>query len=117
MTTIVFGLLDLMTSPVCNFSVLLICSRACAALVSLIAHSHKVMFFGLQETRDSLKQAFESLFEKYGKEFDDDDEIDILSLKVVKKSNTRSKEVQKPRKFGYLYQKEGKIYLRGSSFY
>lgn len=63
------------------------------------------MFFGLQETRDSLKQAFESLFEKYGKEFDDDDEIDILSLKVVKKSNFKSKDIQRPRKFGYLYQK------------
>lgn len=65
------------------------------------------MFFGLQETRDSLKRAFENLFEKYDQEFDDDDEIDILSLKVVKKSNKKSAEGQKTRKFGFLYRKEG----------
>lgn len=63
--------------------------------------------FGLQKTRDSLKEAFESLFEKYGKEFDDDDEIDILSLEVVKKSNKNNSELQRPRKFGFLYKKEG----------
>lgn len=67
------------------------------------------MFFGLQETRDSLKRAFENLFDKYGQEFDDDDEIDILSLKVVKKSNKKNSEIQKPRKFGFLYHKEGKL--------
>lgn len=65
--------------------------------------------FGLQKTRDSLKEAFESLFEKYGKEFDDDDEIDIISLEVVKKSNKKDSELQRPRKFGFLYKKEGKI--------
>jgi hypothetical protein len=64
--------------------------------------------FGLQKTRDSLKEAFESLFEKYGKEFDDDDEIDIMSLEVVKKSNKSDLELQRPRKFGFLYRKEGK---------
>lgn len=64
--------------------------------------------FGLQKTRDSLKEAFESLFEKYGKEFDDDDEIDIMSLEVVKKSNKKDSELQRPRKFGFLYKKEGK---------
>lgn len=74
------------------------------------------MFFGLQETRDSLKQAFESLFEKYGKEFDDDDEIDILSLKVVKKSISKSREGQRPKKFGYLYQKDGKSILIVKTF-
>lgn len=65
--------------------------------------------FGLQKTRDSLKEAFESLFDKYGKEFDDDDEIDILSLEVVRKSTTKNgSNVQKPRKFGFLYKKTGK---------
>lgn len=64
--------------------------------------------FGLQKTRDSLKEAFENLFEKYGKEFDDDDEIDIISLEVVKKSNKKDSELQRPRKFGFLYKKEGK---------
>jgi hypothetical protein len=63
--------------------------------------------FGLQKTRDSLKDAFESLFEKYGKDFDDDDEIDILSLEVVKKSLNRNSNIQRPRKFGFLYQKKG----------
>lgn len=63
--------------------------------------------FGLQKTRDSLKEAFESLFDKYGREFDDDDEIDILSLEVVKKSTTKSSNIQKPRKFGFLYKKTG----------
>lgn len=65
--------------------------------------------FGLQKTRDSLKEAFENLFEKYGKEFDDDDEIDIISLEVVKKSNKKDSELQRPRKFGFLYKKKGKI--------
>lgn len=75
--------------------------------------------FGLQKTRDSLKEAFESLFEKYGKEFDDDDEIDIMSLEVVKKSNKKDSELQRPRKFGFLYKKDGKnkykndVYLTG----
>ena len=64
--------------------------------------------FGLQKTRDSLKEAFESLFEKYGREFDDDDEIDILSLEVVKKSSNKDSMIQKPRKFGFLYKKQGK---------
>lgn len=63
--------------------------------------------FGLQKTRDSLKEAFENLFEKYGREFDDDDEIDIMSLEVVRKSSKRDPEVQRPRKFGFLYKKEG----------
>ena len=112
LTTIVFGLLDLMTSAVGNLSTVLIYSRACWTAFN---SNCCAMFFGLQETRDSLKHAFENLFEKYGKEFDDDDEIDILSLKVVKKSNTKSKEVQRPRKFGYLYQKDGKINVLSSS--
>ena len=63
--------------------------------------------FSLQKTRDSLKQAFESLFEKYGRDFDDDDEIDILSLEVVKKSSKKDSLAQKPRKFGFLYKKQG----------
>lgn len=67
--------------------------------------------FGLQKTRDSLKEAFEILFEKYGKEFDDDDEIDIMSLEVVKKSNKKDPELQRPRKFGFLYKKEGTLNL------
>ena len=67
--------------------------------------------FGLQKTRDSLKEAFENLFEKYGKEFDDDDEIDIMSLEVVKKSTSMNSEMQKPLKFGFLYKKEGKNFI------
>ena len=67
--------------------------------------------FGLQKTRDSLKEAFESLFEKYGREFDDDDEIDILSLEVVKKSAKTNSEAQKPKKFGFLYKKDGILYI------
>ena len=67
--------------------------------------------FGLQKTRDSLKEAFESLFEKYGHEFEDDEEIDIISLEVVKKSANTSKNsnLQKPKKFGFLYKKEGML--------
>lgn len=65
------------------------------------------IMFGMQKTRDSLKQAFENLFDKYGREFDDDDEIDILSLEVVKKSTKKDSNVQKPRKFGFLYKKSG----------
>ena len=68
------------------------------------------MFFGLQETRDSLKRAFESLFDKYGQEFNDDDEIDILSLQVVKRGNKKNSELQRPRNFGYLYRKEGNCF-------
>lgn len=62
--------------------------------------------FGMQKTRDSLKEAFESLFEKYDREFDDDDEIDILSLEVVRKSTNRKSALQKPKKFGFLYKKK-----------
>ena len=62
--------------------------------------------FGMQKTRDSLKEAFESLFEKYDREFDDDDEIDILSLEVVRKSKNRKSALQKPKKFGFLYKKK-----------
>lgn len=62
--------------------------------------------FGMQKTRDSLKEAFESLFEKYGQEFEDDDEIDILSLEVVKKGRRNKSVLQKPKKFGFLYKKK-----------
>ncbi len=62
--------------------------------------------FGMQKTRDSLKEAFETLFEKYGREFEDDDEIDILSLEVVHKSRKKKSALQKPKKFGFLYKKK-----------
>lgn len=67
--------------------------------------------FGLQKTRDSLKEAFENLFKKYDREFENDDEIDIIKLKVVKKGDTLDKsndDIQKPKPFGYLYKKKGK---------
>lgn len=38
-----------------------------------------------EKTRQSLKDAFEDLFVKYGREFDDGDEIDIMNLRIVKK--------------------------------
>ena len=69
--------------------------------------------FGLQKTRDSLKDAFENLFEKYGHEFEDDEEIDIISLEVVKRSTNlrNNNNIQKPKKFGFLYKKEGIKYI------
>lgn len=76
------------------------------AVAAIIARAMSFLF-GLQKTRDSLKEAFEALFDKYGREFDDDDEIDIMSLEVVKHHQGRRTDAQRPKKFGFLYKKKG----------
>ncbi len=52
-------------------------------------------------TRESLKLAFDKLFAKYDREFDDDDEIDLSNMSVVKVGGHVMKE--KKRGFGTCY--------------
>lgn len=56
-----------------------------------------------EKTRLSLKDAFEDLFSRYDREFDEEDEIDIINLKVVKKGGFLSKS--KVAEFGEFYKK------------
>jgi hypothetical protein len=42
-------------------------------------------------TRQRLKHAFERLFDKYDKNFSEDDEIDIVNLQIVKRGRTLRK--------------------------
>lgn len=56
-----------------------------------------------EKTRLSLKDAFEDLFARYDREFDEEDEIDIINLKVVKKGGFLSKS--KVAEFGEFYKK------------
>src|SRR5258708_39681827 len=52
-------------------------------------------------TRQHLQNAFEGLFIKFDKNFDSDDEIDIMDLTVVKRGRTL--EAMKPLDFGDAY--------------
>src|ERR1700729_4106990 len=56
-------------------------------------------------TRESLKNAFESLFAKYGRSFDDDDEIDLVNLKIIKRGNHLTKI--KALRFGETFKGTG----------
>lgn len=55
------------------------------------------------QTRASLKSAFDNLFKKYGRDFADDDEIDLLDLEIVKGGNHIGRE--KRRDFGSCFKK------------
>lgn len=59
-----------------------------------------------EKTRLSLKDAFEELFAKYDREFEEEDEIDILNLKVVRKGGFLSKS--RIQEFGECYRKRTK---------
>ncbi len=74
--------------------------------------------FELQKTKDSLKQAFENLFEKYGREFEEDDEIDLFSLEVVKtgKQGIISVQSSRKQKFGYLYKNHKNLKDNGINY-
>lgn len=54
-------------------------------------------------TRASLKSAFDHLFCKYGRDFSDDDEIDLTDLSIVKLGKHVAQE--RPRDFGDCYRK------------
>lgn len=54
-------------------------------------------------TRASLKSAFDHLFLKYGREFADDDEIDLADLSIIKHGNHVARE--QPRYFGTCFKK------------
>jgi hypothetical protein len=53
------------------------------------------------QTRHSLRAVFENIFSKYGRHFDEDDEIDLLSLEVTKPGGHLAR-IQ-PLKFGRAY--------------
>jgi hypothetical protein len=55
------------------------------------------------QTRASLKSAFDNLFKKYGRDFADDDEIDLLDLEIVKGGKHIGRE--KRRDFGSCFKK------------
>lgn len=55
------------------------------------------------QTRASLKSAFDHLFRKYGRDFSDDDEIDLMGLEIVKGGKHIDK-VQ-PRYFGSCFKR------------
>lgn len=57
-------------------------------------------------TRASLKSAFDQLFCKYGREFDDDDEIDLTDLSIVNVGGHVVRE--RARGFGSCYRKSSK---------
>jgi Centromere protein Scm3 len=56
-----------------------------------------------EKTRLSLKDAFEDLFARYDREFEDEDEIDIVNLRVVRKGGFLAKCPTK--EFGECYRK------------
>lgn len=64
----------------------------------------EAFYFGHQETRQSLKKSFESLFVKYDHEFQDDDEIDLLSMKITK-NGKHLDSISTAMKFGELFHK------------
>lgn len=56
-------------------------------------------------TRNSLRTVFEGIFQKYGRDFDEDDEVDLLSLKVVKAGGHLARI--KPLAFGRAFRGKG----------
>jgi hypothetical protein len=56
-----------------------------------------------EKTRLSLKDAFEDLFSRYDREFEDEDEIDIVNLRVVRKGGFLANSAVK--EFGECYRK------------
>lgn len=64
-------------------------------------------------TRASLKSAFDHLFCKYGREFDDDDEIDLQDLSIVRVGGHVLNE--KTRGFGSCYKKSSSRNVSGQA--
>lgn len=56
------------------------------------------------ETRRSLKTVFENIFAKYGREFVEDDEIDLVSLEVTKPGGHLARI--KPLQFGEAFRRK-----------
>lgn len=56
------------------------------------------------ETRKSLKSVFENIFVKYGREFEEDDEIDLMSFEVTKAGGHLART--KPLKFGNVFKRK-----------
>jgi len=55
-------------------------------------------------TRKSLKNAFDGIFARYGRKFEDDDEIDLTELAVVKRGHHLS--MSETREFGSVYRSD-----------
>lgn len=55
------------------------------------------------ETRASLQSAFDHLFRKYGRDFDDDDEINLEDLSITKVGGHVG--LDRPRLFGSIYRR------------
>ena len=56
------------------------------------------------ETRKSLKSVFENIFAKYGREFDEDDEVDLMSLQVTRPGGHLAR--LKPVHFGAAFKRK-----------
>jgi len=82
--------------------------RTCGRSFSLMGG----FLFENAATRASLKSAFDHLFCKYGREFEDDDEIDLSDLSIIKRGGHVGSE--KARGFGSCYKKSRHMVLMES---
>lgn len=57
-----------------------------------------------EETRKSLKSVFENIFSKYDREFDEDDEVDLLDMKVIKPGGHLARLTR--QNFGNVFKKK-----------